>query len=102
MKHKLFRANTRYMPKKSRNNWTPPKKTAPKSPRRWRTMPTSLVIPEDLKEVAARVAAKDRRSVSNLIILALAEYLVRRGYYHEPDQLDEIPGRLPVVRGRNL
>jgi len=66
-------------------------------------MPTSLVIPQDLKEVAQRVADADRRSLSNLIIIALEEYLVRRRHYPEPDMLvrDEVSDRLPVVRGRN-
>jgi hypothetical protein len=66
-------------------------------------MPTSLVIPQDLKDVAQRVADADRRSLSNLIIIALEEYLVRRRYYPEPDQLLTDEGhRLPIVRGRNL
>jgi hypothetical protein len=59
--------------------WPPPKK----KPRRWRTYPTSILLPQDLRDAAQRVAARDRRSVSNLILVALEEYLVRRRAYPE-------------------
>jgi hypothetical protein len=64
---------------------------------RRRNLPTSLVIPFDLKEAAQRAASHDRRSLSNLIILALEEYLVERRYYPERDQIFDLPSR-PEIR----
>jgi hypothetical protein len=61
--------------------WPPPKK----KPRKWRAYPTSILLPKDLRDAARRVADRQRRSVSNLILIALEEYLVRlRAYPEEP------------------
>ena len=56
-----------------------------------RNLPSSLVIPADLKMAALRAADHDRRSLSNLVVVALEEYLTRRGYYPERDQVDLPP-----------
>jgi hypothetical protein len=51
--------------------------------KRGRNLPTSFVIPHDLKKIAAQAADDDRRLLSSLTVLALEEYLSRRGYLPE-------------------
>lgn len=43
------------------------------------TPTTSIRIPADLKAAAQREARKQRRTLSNLIIYLLAEYLKKQG-----------------------
>jgi hypothetical protein len=45
-----------------------------------KTLPTSVVIPKELKAIAAQAAADDRRSFSGFVVVAIEEYLAKRGY----------------------
>jgi hypothetical protein len=49
-----------------------------------KTLPTSIIIPLDLKEVALEAARNDRRSFSSLVLKALEQYLEREGYLISP------------------
>jgi len=45
---------------------------------------TSFVVPTELRMIAAQAVADDRRLLSSLVVLALEEYLGKRG--HLPEQ----------------
>jgi len=45
---------------------------------------TSFVVPTELRKIAAQAVADDRRLLSSLVVLALEEYLGKRG--HLPEQ----------------
>jgi len=40
---------------------------------------TSFVVPTELRKIAAQAVADDRRLLSSLVVLALEEYLGKRG-----------------------
>ena len=48
--------------------------------KRVRNPPTSFIIPHEIKEIATQAARDDRRSLSSLVLLAIEEYLAKRGY----------------------
>ena len=45
-----------------------------------KTLPTSFVIPKELKTIAVQAAADDRRTFSAFVVVAIEEYLAKRGY----------------------
>jgi hypothetical protein len=50
-----------------------------------KNLPTSIIIPLDLKEAAQEAARADRRSFTSLVLKALEEYLQRTGYLNSPE-----------------
>jgi hypothetical protein len=48
-------------------------------------LPTSIIIPVDLKEIAQQAARNDRRTLTSLILKALEEHLEREGYLISPE-----------------